>query len=68
MPLFNSNNQLRELLAKNNYTFQDSEYNILYELTLKNYPHPSGKITYKAFISAMRYLKKEFMNYRTLIS
>ena len=60
--------QLRSMLLNNNYSFQDAEYNIIYALTLRNSPHVSGKVSYKAFVNAMRHLKKEYMNYRTLIS
>ena len=53
---------------KREYTFSDSEFNILFQLTLRNYPNNEEKVSYKAFIDVMRNLKKEFMKYRTLIS
>jgi hypothetical protein len=54
-------------LSKHNYNFADEEFNLIYQLTLKNYPNQDEKVTYKAFIDIMRNLKREFMKYRTLL-
>jgi hypothetical protein len=59
---------LKEILLKNDYPFPDEEYNLIYEITLKNYPNKDNKVTYKAFINAMRNLKREYIKYRTLLS
>lgn len=59
---------MRQILANNNHNFPDQEYNLIFEITLKNYPNSSDMVSYKAFIDVMRNLKREFMKYRNLLS
>jgi hypothetical protein len=58
---------LKVILRKYKYNFAEEEFNLIYEIALKNFPNDSGMITFKAFIDVMRNLKREFMKYRTLI-
>jgi hypothetical protein len=51
-----------------NYAFPDEEYNLIYQIALKNYPNEEEKVSYKGFLDVMRNLKREYMRYRTLIS
>lgn len=55
------------MLKKNEYNFPDEEFNLLYQLALKNYPNINGKVSYKSFIELIRNLKREYMKYRTLV-
>ncbi len=51
-----------------NYNFSDPEFNLIFEITLKNFPNKEEKVSIKAFVDVMRGMKREFMKYRTLVT
>ena len=44
----------------------EKEYDIMFEITLKNYPNDENKISPKSFLSTIRNLKGEYQKYRNL--
>jgi len=61
-----SKEEIYEQMKKYDYNIPEKEYDIMFDITLKNYPNEEGKISPKAFISTMRNLKREYQKYRTL--
>jgi len=55
-------------LNKKNYDFKDEEFQVIYNITLGNYPNSEGKISYKAFVEVMRNLKRDYVKYRGIFS
>ena len=55
------------ILKENNYEFPESEFNLIYEIAMKNYPNEEKKLSPNSFLSTMRNLKREYMKYRTLV-
>ena len=54
-------------MKKNRYEFQEEEFNLIYQITLKNNPNNQGQISFKSFIEIMRNLKKEYNKYKTIL-
>ena len=52
------------LLKENNYEFPESEFNLIYEVAIKNYPNEEKKLSPNSFLATMRNLKREYMKYR----
>jgi hypothetical protein len=61
-------NQLKRMLNERNYNIPEEEIDFICELILKMNPNEKNKITYKSFIDTMRYLKTEYMKYKTLFN
>lgn len=59
--------EIDALLKKYDYAFPPEEFNLIFQVGLKNYPNEEEKISANAFLATMRNLKREFMKYRTLI-
>lgn len=60
--------EIADILNKNQIEVPQEEYNLIYQIGLKNYPNEEGKMSANAFISTMRNLKREYMKYRTLVN
>jgi hypothetical protein len=58
--------EIFHILKKYDFIIPEKEYDIMFEIALKNYPNNEGKISPKAFISTMRNLKREYQKYRIL--
>ena len=55
-------------MKKYDFEIPEEEYNLIYQVGLKNYPNDEGKMSPKSFISTMRNLKREYQKYRTLVN
>ena len=58
--------EIYELMKKYDFKVPEKEYDLMFDLTLKNYPNNEGKVSAKAFISSMRNLKREYQKYRNI--
>jgi len=58
--------EIFEIMKKYDFNIPEKEYDIMFDITIKNYPNNEGKISPKAFISTMRNLKREYQKYRIL--
>ena len=58
--------EIYNIMKKYDFIIPEKEYDIMFEIALKNYPNNEGKISPKAFISTMRNLKREYQKYRIL--
>ena len=58
--------EIYSLMKKYDFIIPEDEYNLMYEVGLKNYPNSEGKMSPKSFISTMRNLKREYQKYRVL--
>ena len=56
--------EIYEIMKKYDFIIPENEYDIMFEIAIKNYPNKEGKISPKAFISTMRNLKREYQKYR----
>jgi hypothetical protein len=52
------------LLDKYNYKFKQEEFELIMQITLKNFPNKDNKISFKSFIDCMKNLKREYHKYR----
>lgn len=61
--------EIGKVLTQNSIVVPEEEFNLIYEIGLKNFPDPEGqgKMSPNSFLSTMRNLKREYMKYRTLI-
>lgn len=59
--------EVKNILTSNRYIIPDEEFNLIWEIGIKNYPNDNGKMSATSFISTMRNLKREYMKYRTLV-
>ena len=55
-------------MEKYQYNFKDEEFNLIYQITLKNYPNEKGMISFKGFVDIMRNLKREYQKYRGILN
>ena len=60
--------EIYALMKKYDFEIPEEEYNLIYQVGLKNYPNEEGKMSPKSFISTMRNLKREYQKYRTLVN
>ena len=60
--------EIYALMKKYDFEIPEEEYNLIYQVGLKNYPNDEGKMSPKSFISTMRNLKREYQKYRTLVN
>ena len=58
--------EIFNIMKKYDFIIPEKEYDIMFEIALKNYPNNEGKISPKSFISTMRNLKREYQKYRIL--
>lgn len=57
-----SKEELSVILQNNTHQIPADEYDVMYELTKRNYK----KVTYKTFLEMIRNLKRDYLKYRTL--
>jgi hypothetical protein len=58
--------EIYTLMKKYDFIIPEKEYDLMFEVAIKNYPNNEGKISPKSFISTMRNLKREYQKYRVL--
>ncbi|MCQ2821452.1 MAG: hypothetical protein MJ252_29685 [archaeon] len=58
--------EIFRILKDNGYNIPEEELNTIYDITIRNYPNEEGKISYQAFISTLRNLKKEYNKYKNI--
>ena len=58
--------EIYEQMKKYDFIIPEKEYDIMFDVAIKNYPNNEGKISPKSFISTMRNLKREYQKYRIL--
>ena len=56
--------EIYQQMLKYDFIIPKEEYDVMFNVAIKNYPNPEGKISPKSFISTMRNLKREFQKYR----
>ena len=61
-------NEIYELIQKYNFNIPEEEFNLIYQVGLKNYPNNEEKMSPKSFIGAMRNLKREYQKYRNIVN
>lgn len=55
------------LMKKYDFIIPEEEFNLMFEVGLKNFPNKDGKMSPKSFICTMRNLKREYQKYRTIM-
>ena len=60
--------EIFNLMKKYDFIIPEDEYNLMFEVGLKNYPNSEGKMSAKSFISTMRNLKREYQKYRVIVN
>ena len=62
-----SKEEIYEQMKKYDFILPENEYDVMFNLALKNYPNSEEKISPKSFISTMRNLKREYQKYRSAL-
>ena len=57
-----------KLMKKYDFIIPEKEYNLMFEVALKDYPNEEGKMPPKSFVSIMRNLEREYQKYRFIIN
>jgi len=60
--------EIYELIQNYNFDIPKEEFNLIYQVGLKNYPNNEEKMSPKSFISTMRNLKREYQKYRNIVN
>ena len=60
--------EIYKLLRKYDFIIPEDEYNLIYQVGLKNYPNSEEKMSPKSFVATLRNLKREYQKYRTLVN
>ena len=60
--------EIYELIKSFDFDIPRDEYNLIYQVGLKNYPNDEEKMSPKSFISTMRNLKREYQKYRNIVN
>ena len=60
--------EIYELIKRYDFIIPEDEYNLIYQVGLKNYPNSEGKMSPKSFIGTMRNLKREYQKYRNIVN
>ena len=60
--------EIFDIMKRYDFNMPEDEYNLVYEIGLKNYPNQEGKMSPKSFISTMRNLKREYQKYRVVVN
>ena len=58
--------EIYEQMKKYDFIIPENEYDIMFDIAIKNYSNDENKISPKSFISTMRNLKREYQKYRCL--
>ena len=56
--------EIYNTMRKYDFIIPEEEYDLMFDICLKNYPNEEKKVSAKAFISTMRNLKREYQKYR----
>ena len=59
--------EINQQMKKYDFIIPEKEYDVMFNITLKNYPNPEEKVSPKSFISTMRNLKREYQKYRSAL-
>ena len=59
--------EIYELMKKYDFIIPQEEYDVMFNVAIKNYPNPEEKLSPKSFISTMRNLKREYQKYRSAL-
>ena len=54
-------------MKKYDFIIPQEEYDVMFNVAIKNYPNPEEKLSPKSFISTMRNLKREYQKYRSAL-
>ena len=60
--------EIYELIKKYDFNIPEEEFNLIYQVGLKNYPNNEEKMSPKSFIGTMRNLKREYQKYRNIVN
>ena len=60
--------EIYDLIKRFDFQIPEDEFNLIYQVGLKNYPNIEGKMSPKSFISTMRNLKREYQKYRNIVN
>ena len=60
--------EIYDVIKKYDFIIPEDEFNLMYQVGLKNYPNIEGKMSPKSFISTMRNLKREYQKYRNIVN
>ncbi len=60
--------EIYDLIKKFDFNIPEDEFNLIYQVGLKNYPNEEEKMSPKSFISTMRNLKREYQKYRNIVN
>ena len=60
--------EIYDVIKKYDFIIPEDEFNLMYQVGLKNYPNSDGKMSPKSFISTMRNLKREYQKYRNIVN
>lgn len=63
-----SKQEIIGFLEENDYHIPEEEFNLIYEVGMKNYPNEEEKMSPHSFLSTMRNIKREYLKYRTLVT
>ena len=56
--------EIYNMMKRYEFIIPENEYDLMFDVCLKNYPNDENKISAKAFINVMRNLKREYQKYR----
>ena len=60
--------EIYDVIKKYDFIIPEDEFNLMYQVGLKNYPNIEGKMSPKSFIGTMRNLKREYQKYRNIVN
>ncbi len=60
--------EIYDLITSFDFKIPRDEFNLIYQVGLKNYPNNEEKMSPKSFISTMRNLKREYQKYRNIVN
>ena len=63
-----SKEEIYETIKRFDFNIPEDEFNLIYQVGLKNYPNKEEKMSPKCFISTMRNLKREYQKYRNIVN
>ena len=59
--------EIYKQMRKYDFIIPEEEYDVMFDVAIKNYPNQEGKLSPKSFISTMRNLKREYQKYRSAL-
>ena len=55
-------------MEKHKYEFKQEEFDLICQISQKNFPNDEGKISFKSFLEVMKNLKREYLKYRGILN